>query len=377
MSSPAADRALLERIKTIALSLGLRIADDLLAVLGGEHQLTVHEYATTGGVTLVLPHGVLVNAPFDEPFCARSPLELVTARAGMALRLDGDEVPVLALQPLPGYIGAVAADGRRVDATTMSHADRIRVSPIDGCSYNCSFCNLPGSYTPHSLAQITAALDVALHDEILPTRHMLISGGSPSKQPRQQDYFKATCLGILRHVQQVTADRAELFPVDIMMSARPDGPEFVEELVAAGVDGFSLNVEVYSEEGARRHLPLKHKLARPYMEPMIEAAVELFGRGSGRVRSLIIPGLETPEQTLEGVEWLASLGCHPVLSPFRPARDTQLGGSEPVSPEVLEHILRESRRIVAKHGVTLGPRCIDCQHNTLSFPWDPGPHEVL
>jgi hypothetical protein len=377
MRTDAEERALLERVKTIGLSLGLRIADELLEVLGGEHRLTIHEYATTGGVTLVLPQDVLVNAPFDEPFCRKSPLELVGVAGGMALRLDGAEVPVLGLHPLPGYLGELAADGNRVEATTMSHADRIRVSPIDGCGYNCGFCNLPGSYTPHSLGQITAALDVALRDEVLPTRHMLISGGSPTKQPRQQDYFKDTCLGIVRHVRAATAGRAEPFSIDIMMSARPDGPEFVEELVAAGVDGFSLNVEVFSEEGARKHLPLKHKLARPYMEPMIAHAVDVLGRGSGRVRSLIIPGLETPEQTLEGIEWLASLGCHPVLSPFRSARDTKLEGSPPVSPEVLEHVLTESRRIVARHGVTLGPRCLECQHNTLSFPWDPQPHEVL
>ncbi len=374
MSPHDAERATLERVKTVALSLGLRIADDLLASLGGEHSLTIHEYATTGGVTLVLPHEVLINAPFDEPFCATSPLELVSADGGMELRLDGAAVPVLGLHPLPGYLGAIAADGAPVEATTMSHADRIRVSPIDGCGYNCGFCNLPGSYTPHSLGQINAALDVALGDAVLPTRHMLISGGSPTRQARQQDYFKATCLGIVEHVR---AARGEGFGIDIMMSARADGPEFVDDLVAAGVDGFSLNIEVYSEQGAREHLPLKHKLARPYLGAMIGHAVERFGRGSGRVRSLIIPGLESPAQTLEGVEWLASLGCHPVLSPFRPARDTRLEGSAPVSPEVLEHVLAESRRIVARHGVTLGPRCVQCQHNTLTFPWDPQPHEKL
>jgi hypothetical protein len=370
-------RTLLEDIKIVALAEGLRMAKDVLQRHGGHDALTVHEYATTGGVTLVLPDDVLVNAPFDEPFCATSPLELVNAGDELALRLGERVVCPVDLLPLPGYLGVVAADGSPVAATTMSHADRIRVSPIDGCAYNCSFCNLPGTYRPHPVEQVLAGIDVALHDECLPARHLLVSGGSPSRAQPQLDYFRDVCLGVLRHVKHVAGARPGGFTTDIMMSARADGPAFVEQMAAEGCDGFSLNIEVFSEEGARRHLPLKHKLARPHLEAMIRHAVAIYGRGSGKVRSLIIPGLETPEQTLEGVEWLASLGCHPVLSPFRPARNTKLHAAPTVQPAVLRLILDESRRIVRRHGVTLGPRCVACQHNTLSFPWDLEPDAVL
>lgn len=365
-------RSVLEQMKIVALSTGLRIADDVLERVGGQDALTVHEYATTGGVTLELPDEVLVNAPFDEPFCAASPLELGGAGDGLELRMDGLSVPVTRLLPLPGYLASQAADGSDVAATTHSHADRIRVSPIDGCAYDCGFCNLPGQYRPHEIEQLLAGIDVALSDSALPARHLLISGGSPSTAPAQLEYFRETCLAILRHVSRRTAGRPGGFSVDIMMSARPDGPAFVEEMAAAGCEGFSLNVEAYSEEAGRRHLPLKHKLARPYLEQMIVRAVELLGRGSGRVRSLIIPGLETPDQTLEGVEWLASLGCHPVLSPFRPARHTKLREHPVVPADVLGDLLERSRAIVRRHGVTLGPCCVPCQHNTLSFPWDLG-----
>ena len=64
------------------------------------------------------------------------------------------------------------------------------------------------------------------------------------------------CLAVLAHVQAYCAPD---FTVDVMMSARPDGPGFVDRLVDAGVDGFSLNIEVFSESWAREHLPLKHK----------------------------------------------------------------------------------------------------------------------
>ena len=370
-------RPLLEDVKIVALATGLRIADDVLQRYGGHDALTVHEYATTGGVTLVLPDDVLVNAPFDEPFCAASPLELVNAGDGLELRLGDRAVAVERLLPLPGYLGARTADGELAAATTMSHADRIRVSPIDGCAYDCGFCNLPGQYLRHPVERVLAGIDVALRDDALPARHLLISGGSPSRAQSQLDYFRDLCVGVLRHVRGVTDGRAGGFTVDIMMSARADGPDFVEQMAEEGCDGFSLNLEAFSDEGGSRHLPLKHKLARPHLEAMIRHAVAIYGRGSGKVRSLIIPGLETPAQTLEGVEWLSSLGCHPVLSPFRPARDTKLHAEATVEPDTVRVILDGSREIVRRHGVTLGPRCVACQHNILAFPWDVEPQAML
>lgn len=286
--------------------------------------------------------------------------------------LDAVVVPVARVLPLPGYLAAVDAKGHRVADTTMSHADRIRVSPIVGCAYDCRFCDLAQvRYRPRPAEQILDAIDIALLDTQLPARHLLISGGSPARGERHQAYFEEVSTQITRHVRSAAARQGRApFDVDIMMSARPDGPAFVERMIAEGVTGFSFNVEVYSDEGAREHLTLKHRFARPHLESSIRRAVELLGWGTARVRSLIIPGLEPPAQTLEGVEWLASMGCSPVLSPFRPARGTALAERAPGSPHGLADVLAGAREIVRRHGVVLGPRCTQCQHNTLSFPWD-------
>lgn len=365
-----ASRADLERVKGAALAQGVRVEQGALEELGGPAALTVHEYPTTGGITLVLEQGVLVNAPFDEPYCAESPLTLSGSEGRFELRLDDLVVPVLDTLPLPGYLSEMDDAGHPVADVAMSHGDRVRLSPIEGCAFDCSFCDMGGRYVPRPPEQIVAALEVALDDEALPARHVLISGGSPGWAPAAQDYFREVCVTVIRRARELSATREFPLTVDIMMSGRKDGPEFVERMVEEGVNGFSFNVEVFSEEAARSHLRRKHKSARPLLAPMIESAVEAFGRGSGRVRSLIIPGLESPEQTLEGVEWLASLGCDPVLSPFRPARGTALATARPIEPGMLDEVLWGSREIVRAHGVGLGPRCVPCQHNTLSFPWD-------
>jgi hypothetical protein len=368
VSIPTIDRLLLEEVKIIGLTTGLRIDSDVLEQLGGGDKLTVHEYATTGGITLALDEGVLVNAPFDEQFCAASPLRLIWDRDALVLQLADRRVPVRSVVPLPGYLDQVAPSGAPVTATTMSHADRIRVSPISGCVYDCHFCDLgTRRYHRHPVEDVLASIDVAAGDTSLPPRHLLISGGSPARPPEHQLHFEESCLRIIDHVRDTLGEK---FEVDIMMSASTDGPVFVDRLIDAGASGLSLNIEAYSEDASVRHLPLKHRFARPHLEAMIRRAVERLGYGTGRVRSLIIPGIEPPEATLEGVEWLASLGCSPVLSPFRPSRGTVLAAAPPLSPAVLRSVLAGSRTIAQSHDVPLGPRCVPCQHNTLTFPWD-------
>jgi len=363
--------AAIESIKTTALSLGVQIDDAVLYELGGPDRLTVHEYPTTGGITVVLPGDVYVNAPFDEPFCAESGLRLVDTGEGLALTLDDLTVRVERVLPLPGYLQERDSHGRLVEDTVMSHADRIRISPIEGCAFNCDFCDLATlKYQPRPAEQLCAAIDVALRDEALPPRHLLISGGSPGLSEAQQRYFEDTCRTVVEHLAEATAEWPEPFEVDIMMSARADGPAFVDRMIEAGVFSFSLNIELFSRAAAEQHLSLKHAKTRHLLEPMLVRAVELLGRDSGRVRSLIIPGLEPAEETLAGIEWLAERGCHPVISPFRPARDIALSDTPPPAPAELTAILTEARAIVARHGVRLGPRCIPCQHNTLTFPWD-------
>lgn len=350
----------LQRLKISCFSSGISLTPEAVEEItgSGRQPLTIHEYATTGGVTIELEQDIFVNAPFDEWFCAHPCVVLDAISAGsFIVSFEGEFYPVRRVLPLPGYLDVRDAKGRRVADCVMSHGDRIRLSPINGCAYDCLFCNLPADrYERRPADQLLAAFDVARHDHNLPPSHVLISGGAPGR--RHRDYFEDVCCRVIEH-----SDLA----VDLMITAWPDDCNFIERLVAHGAHGFSLNIELYDEESSRSYIARKHRLARPGIEASIRRAVELTG-GNGRVRSLILVGLESLEDTLAGVEYLARLGCDPVLSPFRPAIRTRLEGASPPSREFLERAYLESRDIAERHGVRLGPRCIPCQHNTLTFP---------
>lgn len=355
------DRPTIERLKATALAEGVRLSPEAERLLSedGQKPLTVHEYATTGGITVVVPGDVYVNAPFDDWYCAESSVVVDVLDGSLVMRSEAATLPITRVLPLPGYLDVIDASGHRAADTVMSHGDRLRLSPIVGCAYDCAFCDLAGErYERRDADQLIAAMQVALADEVLPVRHALISGGSPGR--RHLSWFEETCSSIAE---------ACPVPVDIMMASIPGDPGFVDRMVDAGVTGFSLNIELFSEAAAGLHIRAKHRHARPGFDEFAGRAVARLGR-EGAVRSLILVGLEPPEDTLAGVEHLAELGVDPVLSPFRPARNTRLAEREPPSAKMLADVLEESRRIVERHGVHLGPRCVPCQHNTLTFPWD-------
>ena len=356
----SSELSLVQQLKISLFAHGIHITPAAQRVLtrDGAVPLTTHEYHTTDGVTLILPDSVYVNAPFDDPFCSHpeAALSATGDGPGFAVEYGGHEVPAQAL-PLPGYVDAKSAAGHPIADIVYSHADRIRLSPAFGCTFSCQFCDFPGRrYGKHALENILEAFDIAREDDALSPSHVLISGGTPG--PLDYRYFDDVCAAVVRHSE---------LPVDVMMPPRPRDPAFIDRLVDIGIDGFAINLEVFAPEIARTVIREKYRLGHALFQDTISRAVERTG-GSGRVRSLILVGLEPEEKTLEGLEFLARLGCDPVLSPFRPSIGTELVHHHPPEQALLERVFLRATEIVERYGVKLGPRCIPCQHNTLSFP---------
>lgn len=345
-------------LKISCMSKGIVVSDEAAALLteGGSKPMTIHEYATTGGVTL-RAGDFFLNAPFDDWYCDRAEA-LLELRDGVPHVTFGDHSEPFEVLPLPAYVDAVNARGELVTATTMSHCDRIRVSPISGCTLDCAFCDLPAlRYTRHSAEEMLASIDVARQDVGLPAHHLLISGGSPGRA--HFDWFDETLEAVIAGCG---------LPTDVMMSPREGSLDFVDRYIDAGAVGFSLNLEVFGAEPAMAIMPRKHLRSTPYFEATANRAMARLGAGTGAVRSIVIVGLDDYSTTLEAVEFIARLGVDPVLSPFRPAQKTKMERWEPPTVDFLERVYAASLEIASRHGVSLGPRCIPCQHNTLVMP---------
>lgn len=342
---------------TVSTAVDAYISDKL-----GAPPLTLNDYASTSGVTLVIEGDVWVNAPIAKynpnmVFAPRHELALDGTRL-LLRNLETRKELAAQFVPVPAYHDQRNGHGQLFTDLVNTHADRARISPVQGCAMRCKFCDIPyeykGEYQPLSIVRLIEAAARAIDDPLQPAQHLLISGGTPGRK----DY------AYLRQVYRSVISAFEGIGVDIMMVPMPEIVN-LDELVDAGVNELSLNLEIWNQDLAAHIIPEKARQPRTAQLDFIAEAVDRLG--PGRVRSILMVGLEDIESTLEGVEALASIGCVPVLSPFRPDPITELGTTPAPSVETMVRAFSESAAIAARHGLKLGPHCVPCSHNTLTL----------
>jgi hypothetical protein len=351
-----------EEMKLGLLAEGLTISPDALAyiaTLNENRALSPADYASTSGLILRLEGDVWVNAPvsaFNSNFVTAPSYVLQRRNDGLAVSGRGSTVSAeFWLQPK--YHGQTNAAGQAYNSYVFTHADRVRVSPIEGCAFTCTFCDLPYEfrYRSKSVEGLVDATRTALEDPVQPASHILISGGTPLPD----DY------AYVREVYEAVITTFPDVAVDIMMVPLHEVLD-IDRLAALGLAEVSINLEVWGDETARRVMPRKHKQGRQHYLDYLEHAARILG--GGRVRSMLMLGLEPLDDCLEGVEAIAALGCVPVLSPFRPDPSTPLRHWPVPTADFLREAYARAREITTRYGVPLGPPCIPCAHNTLTMP---------
>jgi hypothetical protein len=350
-----------QRLKFVLLAEGLTIsayASEVLDGHAGGRALTPADYASTSGLILALEDDVWVNAPirrYNPNFVEQPATALL--HDGASFLVQGPELASRAAVWLPPrYHRREQVAGRPIEHFVFTHGDRVRLSPIRGCAMKCRFCNIPyeDPYETKPLTAMIASLRHAFADPLQPAHHALISGGTPV----ERDFV---------YLQQVYRDVLIAFPehdIDIMM-VPVDGLLDVEELRDLGVGELSINLELSDGERARELMPQKHRYGWDRYLRFIEYATSVLG--PGRVRSMVMVGLEPLEQTVAGVERIIEHGGVPVLSPFRPDPATPLADLRPLDASELEETYLAAVEIASAAGVNLGPSCVVCTHNTLTF----------
>jgi len=328
----------------------------------GDRPLTLADYASTSGISLMLERDVWVNAPISSynpnmVFDPRHELRVEDEHLFVRDIDSGGEV-VARFVPVPAYHNERNEQGDLFTEYVHTHTDRARITPIWGCAMRCQFCDIPyrfkGRYHLNPIKPLLDAAARAIHDPVQPAMHLLISGGTPGK--RDYPYLREVYRSVISAFQGVA--------IDIMMAPISEVID-LDELSKIGVNELSLNTEIWDREVARKIMPDKYRKGRTSYLDFIAEATDRLGRG--RVRSVLMVGLEEPESTLEGVEALAKIGCAPVLSPFRPDPITSLANLPPPSVETMIRVFLEATDIAWKYGMKLGPHCIPCSHNTMTL----------
>ncbi len=225
------------------------------------------------------------------------------------------------------------------------------------CDYHCLFCTSPSlgteatkNLTPESISDMVA--EASERDDFVSVA--LTSGVVGS--------VEAT---VERMVRTVSLIRERIPWVTIGVEPYVENEEQLWDLRDAGADEMKINIETPDADIFAKVCP---ELDHANIHRMIEAAVDIFGRG--KVSSNIIIGLgESDEQVIEEVRRLADIGCAAGLRPLkvndsnRSVLENALGTLNDVDADRLIRLGREQKSILEEHGLdtrTYSTMCFEC-----------------
>jgi hypothetical protein len=362
------ERERLVRLKCDLLVDGLHVGDSVADAMGA-NGLKMPERVRSGsseGLELTID-GLAVLAAVRTSM-AEPPAYRLLCEEDALILARGDERWPVEITRRPAYYDFDTSRGIKMALLAHTCFDRVGVVALRECHLwsdpdsRCRFCsygtNLSQESARRTSEDLMEAVRAARDDVEQPSRHVLISGGSDLDVDGV----------VVPEIVSVASSLAPLgMPLDAMLSP-PTSRAPLERLREAGVSSVSINLEVSDPATAKRIVPGKWRLGRDRYLRALRDAVGVFG--AGRVRSLLVVGLESQEHTLDGVRDIAETGAFPTLSPFRPLPGSDLADDLAPSAEFLEQVYWEARETVRGLGLALGPLCRSCQCNTLAFPWD-------
>lgn len=244
------------------------------------------------------------------------------------------------------------------DRIAFLATDRVRIRHYHSCYYKdknigCLFCNSKKQANEFSYEDIVDAIDYYL--ENVDFRHFLIGGGTglPNKETKM----------ISKIASYISSKSSK--PIYVM-SIPPVNIEDLKSYYDSGVTEVAFNIEIFDRIKAASIMPGKGHIPFENYLTALQNATSIFGN-TGNVRSMLIYGFDDTKTFYEGIETLARIGVAPIISIFRPMPNTVF--EDYIAPDnaKLYEIFKKSNAICNKYNLELGPTCVACQNNTLSF----------
>lgn len=316
---------------------------------------------TYSSIDLYFSKSLIINCPLDLKLCSISPFRVDCDKDELILFYANCKISKVFVDFGINYQNLKTQNNVLYGDISFLATDRLRIHHSLGCAYKtihkgCMFCDVPASMYPLNTEDIYEVIDWHLQNSDFD--HILIGGGSSVR-----DLEPSRVLSIIFYIRKHTNKRIYL------MSLPPQQPEILYEYFQAGLDEIAFNIEIFDRKEALRIMPHKGAISLGEYQSALIHAVKLWGN-TGKVKSLLVYGLETDKSFLSGIHWLASHGIQPIISVFRPLRNTEMQDRIPPESTSLQKIYFDALSICQLYNLYPGPDCLFCQNNTLSIPID-------
>ncbi len=340
--------------------------------LGGKYQEEMygcfeHAYETHVGLKFPTgfrsPHGFIYNLRWDR----RSSYSLIHEKGTYYLTHHGEVLFPVEFLERPEYYSLKTSDGTRMSTLARYNQDgAIGIVYSNECALkekdqDCKFCNINATKDTYGETegmgwknpkQIGEAVAAAYSEG---ARTLTLTGGFVAER-REVEYYLDVADSIKEHTGLNDFNGTATI-------GAPHDLSVVDKYKEAGFRTIATNIEIWDRNIFKAICPGKDLQCGgwDHWVKTLEYEVEVFGRG--RVRSIIVAGIEPKESTLEGIEYLASKGVLCFASSWNPNPGSALEGHR--SPEPAWHfdLLKKSAAIYRKYGYT-HDQIYDCYATT-------------
>lgn len=311
------------------------------------------------GLEVVLPGGLWTNVPVLEAFAQRSPYTIVREGEAMRLDLNGEPVSALALSPRPKWYDLKTSSGKPMTRVGTLQGTYLGVYPAKVCDYwvaepaktNCHFCSVG----------LNLGVDDASEKSVEEVLEVVMAARAESGITyvdfNTGHYEGDTYLDILEpYLRRIKAATGLL--LGVQTPPHHDLSRY-ERLRAMGVNRVSFCFEIFDRERFREVCPGKdaqYGLDR-YLDAIRYCA--LLGRNGPAsepwvTNGEIIAGLESPESSIDAINWITRAGAIPTVCVFRPLRGTDYEDREPPETEAMIPVFRRLYEACMEAGLPIG-----------------------
>lgn len=339
------------RLKIVLLACGVRLSESMKTYLN-----TLKTGVFTS-LDIKLSDGTCVNVPFGTNFSEFSPYSLCETDGVISLYFYDEFIDKITVEQCsPAIYNTKFKPNLPLSDIFYLATDRIRIKTQNGCDLKlmgkgCKFCYVPPTNTKFDADDIIEKLP--LIEQEVKFRHYMIGGGSNLTASSWKQVGK-----IASAIKSLSGKEVSL------MSIAPSDIETMTMLKEAGIDDVSFNLEICEDKKASALMPYKGIPRNEYLK-RLKQAVCVWGKFN--VRSILLVGLEDEVTVLKMVKLLCSLGVQPVLSLFRPVKNSELEYVIPLSSNSAYQTFVKANEICKAYNTELGPKCKDCRNNTLSY----------
>lgn len=308
---------------------------------------------TYSSVDIYLTSQLIINCPCDIKLCTMSPFTVEFIGDRLFLAYAGQIISKICIDFGSEYKLRTTKNGVAYGDISFLASDRLRIHYSLGCFYKginagCSFCDVPPMKSDLQLDDVYEVIDWHLnHSEF---KHILIGGGSSVRKIESEKILK-----IITYLRKRTNKNIYL------MSVPPENLGILNDYYDAGLNEVAFNIEIFDRASATKYMPGKGRIPLEEYQNALLHSVELWGN-TGNVKCLLVYGCESNNSFLQGVQWLASHGIQPVISVFRPLRNTDMENIIPPEIKMLTALFYRAQIICQSFGLVLGPDCILCQN---------------